>query len=196
MASGLVLWFHVNVPGAPGIRAIARATALWACLFFCITFTASSTYQIWPCRWTRWQIANRRYLGLSFAILQTAHLFSVGYLWFRYPLESVPAMPSLSYGLAGSLVCVVMYLMVATSFARTARWIGRVRWDRLHLYGSYSLWITFALAFQVYLSHHPEAGPLGVAPVVLLFCALALRVTAQIKRQRQLRLSFDITNAP
>ncbi|MFP6654742.1 MAG: hypothetical protein VCB25_03895, partial [Myxococcota bacterium] len=41
----------------------------------------------------------------------------------------------------------MLALMMATSFDRTAAMLGRVNWKRLHLVGVYLFWILFTLTF-------------------------------------------------
>jgi hypothetical protein len=42
-----------------------------------MAFTASALWKLWPAAWSRWQLGNRRYLGLSFAISHAIHLMAI-----------------------------------------------------------------------------------------------------------------------
>src|SRR4051812_2663564 len=44
---------------------------------FCRAFTAPAANRVWPNAWTRWQVANRRYLGLSFAVSHFIHAIAI-----------------------------------------------------------------------------------------------------------------------
>jgi hypothetical protein len=64
-------------PDVAGIRMVIRWTARTSLLLFLLTFTASAAWRRWPGPWTRWQLANRRYLGLSFAFSHGVHLLAI-----------------------------------------------------------------------------------------------------------------------
>ena len=68
--------------------------------------------------------------------------------------------------------------MAATSFDRTAAWLGRRRWKVLHTVGGYYLWFVFLFT---YLGNTARA-PWLFAPVVLLLAVLAVRLYARLRR--------------
>lgn len=50
-----------------GVRTFVRVTARVAVSFFVVVFSASSLRRFWRTAATKWVLANRRYLGVSFA---------------------------------------------------------------------------------------------------------------------------------
>ncbi|HEY5756499.1 MAG TPA: hypothetical protein VIU34_11795, partial [Steroidobacter sp.] len=81
----LVVTMEAMVASAPvdGVRGIIRATARSSFALFALAFTASAACYFWPNAWTRWQLRNRRYLGVSFAVSHLVHLlaiFALGHL--------------------------------------------------------------------------------------------------------------------
>ena len=64
--------------------------------------------------------------------------------------------------------------MTATSFDRTAAWLGRRAWRVLHLVGSFYLWGAFVQAFFRRALHAPGYG----LPLALAVAAMLLRVVA------------------
>ena len=66
--------------------------------------------------------------------------------------------------------------MAATSFDRSAAWLGRCGWRRLHLAGGWVLWAIFAVSYL----GRVVVGQLAFLPLALLVLAvLGLRVAAQ-----------------
>jgi hypothetical protein len=62
--------------------------------------------------------------------------------------------------------------MVATSFDRTAAWLGPRRWSALHTAGMYWLWFIFFASF----APKSPSSPLYAALALGLLAALALRL--------------------
>src|ERR1043166_3597577 len=60
-----------------GVRMVVRYTARTSLLFFCLAFTASALHRLRPNSFTCWQLRNRRYLGLSFAVSHLIHLIAI-----------------------------------------------------------------------------------------------------------------------
>src|ERR1044071_716127 len=56
-----------------GVRLVVRITARTSLLLFALAFTASAMIRLWPGTFTRWQRANRRQLGVSFAVSHLVH---------------------------------------------------------------------------------------------------------------------------
>jgi DMSO/TMAO reductase YedYZ heme-binding membrane subunit len=80
----------------------------------------------------------------------------------------------------GGLAYLLLAGMTVTSFDRTAAWLGRTWWRRLHLAGSYLLWLVF---LQSYVGRAIRQSVL-YAPLALAFvAALALRLWARRRRQ-------------
>ena len=72
----------------------------------------------------------------------------------------------------GGFGLVVIAAMTATSFDRTAAWLGPRAWRVLHTFGVYYLWLIFMATFVPNLAREWEALP----PILLLVGALALRL--------------------
>jgi DMSO/TMAO reductase YedYZ heme-binding membrane subunit len=179
--------------GAQTTRSIATTSALWACGLFLLSFTASSLFLLFPCAWSRWQLRNRRYLGLSCAASFTVHLLAVACLWHRFPEQFHVAKPPFVYGAIGSVACVLMFAMALTSFPIMSRRIRPWAWSVLHKTGSYVLWLSFLIALRTYTAHHPESSVQGSFAIALLTCAMALRLVARIARRN---VSLPAARAP
>ena len=147
-------------PGVEGLRRVIRLTARTSLVLFCMAFVASSAWRMFPNGWTCWQLQNRRYIGLGFAASHGIHAVAIA-----------------SFGIAYAFII----LMSATSFDRSAAWIGRRTWKILHAAGMYYLFISFVIAFGKRIPQ--SAG--YVIPLVVLGCALALRVAAAMKAKQR-----------
>lgn len=71
--------------------------------------------------------------------------------------------------------------MTATSFDRTAQWIGPKAWRILHTAGSYYVWLIFANSYVGRALQMPAYS----APAILLVAALALRLALPLYTRRQ-----------
>ncbi|MFN8544051.1 MAG: hypothetical protein U0807_07590 [Candidatus Binatia bacterium] len=160
-----------NGAGAEGLRAVLRLTARVSLALFLLAFIAAPLRRAWRVPLTAWLLANRRYLGVSFGVSHLVHLLAILQLtgwsaagWFRQA--------GLVVGTIGGLGFVVLAAMVATSFDRTAAWLGPRAWSRLHRAGLYYLWVVF------FLTDAPKAGTSAVAAVstALTAAALGLRI--------------------
>lgn len=174
----------LNAPGIVGVRAVAMTSARCSLVLFCLAFTASAMYRLWPTGWTHWQQRNRRYLGLSFAFSHIVHLAAIIAFARLSPAIFSTARPPFLFGVLGGIGYALILAMTITSFRRTAVWIGQPRWRLLHKVGSYYLWATFLIAFRTYMVHHPESLPHAVVAVLLLLAAVGVRVLAYHHGQR------------
>jgi methionine sulfoxide reductase heme-binding subunit len=166
MAVGLIL---VN-PDVPGIRSVIRWTARTSLVLFLLTFTASAAWRRWPGAWTRWQLVNRRYLGLSFAVSHGLHLAAIIAFAQLAPMQFDEASnPNTRF--IGEIGYAFIFAMTATSFDASAAWLGRRAWKILHTTGAWYLWLVFLLSYASRAIHDPYYS-IGLLAVV---AALAVR---------------------
>lgn len=156
-----------------------RVTARTSFALFLAAFTASATHRLWPGRFTRWQRRNRRYLGVAFAASHLTHAAAIVALAVLHPAvfheraASMARLPGLvAYGL--------LLAMAATSFDRTAAWLGARGWKVLHLVGGIYLWGAFVNAFLSRALHVPGYWP----AVAAAFAAMGLRIVAWRRGRR------------
>ena len=118
------------------VRAGIRATAGTSFALFLTAFVASSLNTLRPTPATKWLLRNRRYIGVSFAVSQLAHLLLIEDLSrpARRADHDVGAQATV---VGGGFGYVMLLAMTITSFDRTARWLGRQRWSVLHTTGMY-----------------------------------------------------------
>ena len=128
-----------------GVRSLIRATARTSLVLFSGAFTASSMARLWKHPASRWMIRNRRYLGVSFGVSHTIHYIAVATYAALDP-ESFFASED-AIGPEKLVPIVMLALLVATSFDRSAALLGPRLWKWLHWSGSYFFWASFLAAF-------------------------------------------------
>jgi sulfoxide reductase heme-binding subunit YedZ len=127
------------------VRVLIRATARTSLALFTLTFVTSSLHQIWRSSTTRFLRKNRRYVGLAFTSSHVIHLAAILSLARWFPQPFVSDVPS-STVIFGSLGYVVLAVMTLTSTNQAQKALGK-RWQQLHRWGSYYLWIVFAVSY-------------------------------------------------
>jgi hypothetical protein len=163
-----------------GIRLVIRATARTSLVLFVLAFTASALVTLAPSDLTRWQRRNRRYLGVSFAVSHFIHLAVIltlatldrALFWKLTNLSTIV--------LAGTAYLFIA-AMTATSFDRTAAWLGPRRWRLLHLVGGWYIWVSFAVAIGKRVPIDRFYWPLAA----LVLAAAVVRVIAMTRRNRR-----------
>lgn len=164
-----------------GIRFTARTSAV----LFLLVFTASAAARVIPSSFTRWQRANRRYLGLSFAFSHFVHAIVIVAFASKGPEQYAHAVTP-DMVIVGSIGYALIILMAATSFKATAAMIGAKAWSVLHNIGVHWLWLQFVVAFGV----RAKAGGLLYWSFIAVFMlVLGLRLVAWRKKRAGSRLA-------
>lgn len=153
--------------GADGMRSLLRATARSSFLLFLLVFLASPLRAVWPSAATRWVVARRRHLGVSFAVSHTLHFAAILGL-----VVLGEARMSRAILLLGGVGYAFILAMAATSFDASAAWLGPERWRRLHATGLFYLWFVFLATFL----GHARQSAVAAACAALLVAAAALRL--------------------
>lgn len=154
-----------------GVRAAIRATARSSAALFCLAFAAGALVKLWPGAATRWLKRNRRIFGLAFAVSHGVHALAIAAYAILAPAAfAAHTMPAT--WIFGGLAYAFIIAMAATSFDRSAAWIGPRAWRILHAVGAYYLWISFINNFGRRAIAEPNYW--GFVAVLLLVGALKL----------------------
>lgn len=166
-------------PDVDGLHVVLRATARTSLVLFLLAFTASALWKLLPGAWSRWQLSNRRYLGLSFATSHTLHLTAILATAWAQPQQFFRD-TSTSTLLMGGIAYAFLFALAATSFDRSAAWVGARNWKVLHTVGSYYIWLIFVV------TDAPAAtsGLNYLLGTLSLGLALLLRVIAVFAKRR------------
>jgi len=165
---------------AEGLRLVIRVTARTSLLLFVLAFTAAAMVELLPGEATRWQRRNRRYLGVSFAVSHFIHLVAILSLALLdralfWKLTNIGTIV-----LAGTAYLFIA-AMAATSFDRTAAWLGPRNWRLLHLVGGWYVWISFAVAVGKRVPIDRFYWPMAA----LVLAAGIVRLAAMWRRNRK-----------
>lgn len=160
--------------GEPGWRAVVRTTAATSLVLFLSAYLASSLRRLRPGTATRWWLRNRRYLGVSFAVSHFAHLGAIVALSRASGTSPGPAVV-----VVGGLGYLLIAAMVATSFDRSAAWLGARAWNRLHRAG---LHYVFGVFLFTYAGAAAQGRIFPALAAASLLAALALRLVARLRR--------------
>jgi DMSO/TMAO reductase YedYZ heme-binding membrane subunit len=161
-----------------GVRMAIRFTARTSLLFFCLAFSASALWRLWPNVWTHWQRRNRRYLGVTFAGSHTLHAIAIAAFAAIDPAGFSAATSATTF-IFGGIGYAIIVAMTTTSFGPAARAIGPQAWRALHLCGSYFLWLQLMISFG---KRVPDM-PLYALFLVPLMAVMALRLAAMASQR-------------
>ncbi len=152
---------------------VMKPTAWLAFALFIMAFTASSVQILFPGSYGRWAMKNRRYIGLSFALV---HFIHAGLVLSNLALTEASRTAGELSG--GGLAYVFLGLMAITSNNASVRKLGAKNWKRLHKVGSYYIWLIFvARSFGELPGNLPSGGVI----IVVGLTALMFRTSARRK---------------
>jgi DMSO/TMAO reductase YedYZ heme-binding membrane subunit len=166
-------------PGVPAIRLAIRVTARTSLLLFSTAFAASALAGWWRSPVTRALLAYRRQIGLGFAFSHAVHLAAIIAFARVTPAQFAGATSIVTY-LGGGLGYVFIAAMAATSFDRSARWLGARRWRLLHGVGGYYVWIVFANSYARRAVHGGFYRPM----LALLAVVMVVKLTWLVRQRR------------
>jgi hypothetical protein len=166
-------------PDVEGLRLVIRATARTSLVLFALAFSASALAQLVASGATRWQRRNRRYLGVSFAVSHFIHLAALIALARTDSALFWTLTNPANIVLAGAAYLFIV-AMTATSFDRTAAWLGGRTWRLLHLIGGWYIWLSFAVAIGKRL---PQ-GPIYWAMMAVVIAVGIVRLIAMSRRAK------------
>jgi sulfoxide reductase heme-binding subunit YedZ len=165
---------------ARGAEFIVLYSVRCALPLFVVSFTASSLAIIWPSRYTRWLLVQRRYFGLAFAFGMAWHLAFVLYVTVRFGNQLNRIATALD---------LVGFVFLAALTLTSFRWFGRrltpVGWRRVHKMGVYVIWL---LATFIYLANvRGGADLLHAVALGIFIAAWLLRLIAWAKWRHKKR---------
>ena len=175
--------FVVGHADVEGLRLVIRSTARTSLILFAMAFAASALVELASNGVTRWQRRNRRYLGVSFAVSHAIHLAALIAL-ARSDAELFWTLTNPANIVLAGTAYLLLAAMTATSFDRTAAWLGARKWRLLHLVGGWYIWISFAVAVGKRLPH----GPVYWAMMTLIIAVGIARLVAMSRRSRRARM--------
>ena len=159
-------------------QAIAMSARVGVILF-CLAFVASSLHFFSKNSFTWWLRMNRKYIGISFAVLHLIHLFFLIVLQYNFhPVFDQAKTISL---LGGGLAYLFVVLMLLTSFSFFSKYLSPKQWIFLHTAGGYWVWYIFIRSYVRKLTF----GDYEFIPIALLLVAVIFfRIIYLIKNKK------------
>lgn len=152
-----------------------RLTARISGLLFCSAFAASSYQYIFKGFIGFWLISNRKYLGISFALIHLMHLVVLIILQLSFhPVFERAAISSL---VGGGLAYFFAVIMLFTSFEQFRTSLSPNLWKGIHTIGGYWIWFIFIKSYWKRAMTEWEYIPL----VVLFIAVLLMRMFKLLK---------------
>jgi sulfoxide reductase heme-binding subunit YedZ len=128
--AGLLSGAAMNTLGANPAEALIRGSGDWTLRFLCLTLAVTPLRQMagWPAL-----LRLRRMLGLFAFFYGVVHFLCFAWLDMGLDLDAIlKDIPKRPFILVGTAAMLLMLPLAATSFNRAIRWLGAVRWQRLH----------------------------------------------------------------
>ncbi|MCY1708424.1 hypothetical protein [Pannonibacter sp. SL95] len=179
MAAVLAIAASTDVEAA---RLVIRWTARTSLVLFLLAFVASALARLAPGAGSQALIGRRPALGLGFAISHGWHLAGILALAYLDPVLFGQLTNPVTIG-SGVIAYLFIAAMAATSSDRAVRWLGAANWRRLHMTGSWYLFLSFVVAFGKRAVVNTDYVP----AMILLALALALKVAAAYKTRTNAR---------
>lgn len=166
--------FLVSGWNEAAVRTVVRLTARWSVVLFLLAFTAASLCRMHPSAATKWLLRNRRYVGVAFALSHFVHLFALVMLARFFPDPFVGDLDAVTL-VGGGIAYGLIAAMAITSTDRAVAAMGRTGWRRLHLVGSYYIWILFAQSYVPRAFVEPSYIPVALLVVLGIVVRIVFR---------------------
>ncbi len=163
-----------------------RVSARLAFLIYVLVFVTRPLLQIVPTPLTKALFRNRRYIGISFAAVMTAHLALISWL-LLFVLDEGRSLTSL---LPGIVTYTLVFLMLLTSFDAPARAMGPKNWRRLHKTGLYWIAVIFGVTLVPDVIDYPS-DPVYLGIGILMVVAISLRIAAFLRSRSHSTEAID-----
>lgn len=150
LSIGLSVMVTVAIATADGglaetARRVIRWTARSSLVLFAPVYLARPAQQLWRNAITKWLLAERKWVGLSFAVSHTFHLCGI-LVFAASDYEGFAAGRSIATA-AASAALLLIAAMVVTSIESVKARMSRASWKRLHQVGIHSVWVIFAATY-------------------------------------------------
>ncbi len=158
-------------------RQAIRMSARIAVVLFSFAFMASSLQYFFKNVFTWWLRMNRKYIGISFAIIHLIHLCFLLILQTNFhPVFNKAKTISL---IGGGMAYIFLVLMLLTSFSAFSKYLSKKQWTILHTVGGYWIWYIFIRSYVKRATTESEYIPL----VVLLVVVIGLRLVRVVNNK-------------
>ena len=173
-----LIFFTLGFSEEP-LRINIRLSARVSAILFSLAFMASAVQYFYKGEFSFWLLVNRKFLGISFAIIHLIHLAFLGTLHYCYhPIFTAAATESI---LSGSLAYLFLVIMLFTSFDRFSKFMSHKIWKVTHTIGGYWIWLIFMISYAKRVDTEIEYLPM----IILFLGTLILRLGKQYSLLRK-----------
>ena len=153
-------------------RLAIRWSARISVACFGLAFGASAIHYFSKNSLSFWLLMNRKYLGISFALIHLSHL--VFLLILQYAFHPVFTLAKRTSLMGGGLAYLFLVLMFVTSFDTYKSKLSLQNWKRLHTVGGYWIWLIYTRSYwkNVLFKENYNYLPLAVFLIVILVLRL------------------------
>lgn len=153
------------------VREIMTVTVRCSLVMFLVAFTASSLRYFFKGRFTQWMVRNRRYLGISFAMLFAMHFLTIALRAWLYPEPFIDSL-TLPRVVNGGVMLATVMLLALTSSDYVVRRVSPSLWKYTHLIGSFYIFYRFSENYWLFAQYDSSY----FIVVGLLALALSIRL--------------------
>lgn len=151
-----MIYFAVNGFDMETLQTQIQVSARASFVLFIITFSSYPIFKISERNITKWFMFNRKYFGVTFALI---HFYHLGLLVIKNNIfEPVFSQINLSFLISGIITYMFIAFMLLTSLPKVSDNLSEKQWPRLHIIGGYIiltvftvLYVRLALADKIYL---------------------------------------------
>ena len=161
-----------------GVSEMIQMTVRCSVPLLYLAFAASAMKVLFPSKFTRWLLRNRRSIGLSYAAAMAWQGFFILWMWtghWEYYTEEVYSLEDILFQGPGYLI---IFAMTMTSFLPVRRRMNPMHWRVLHKTGIYFLWFTVADTYYYELTYYGDIQVIDYIYVVAGLLAYLMRVAA------------------
>ena len=176
--SGILL---LNGYNESSLRQLIRWSARISLSLFCLAFAARGIHLWLQNSFSFWVLMNRKYWGISFALIHFIHLAYLVVL--QYQFHPVFEMAKGSSLLAGGMAYLFVFLLFLTSFSTFSNPLSHRNWKRLHTIGGYWIWGIFMSSYW----KRALVDPAYLPPAVMLVIVIAFRIYAYRKSNKRIK---------
>jgi DMSO/TMAO reductase YedYZ heme-binding membrane subunit len=161
-----------------GVSEMIQMTVRCSVPLLYLAFAASAMKVLFPSKFTRWLLRNRRSIGLSYAAAMAWQGFFILWMWtghWEYYTEEVYSLEDILFQGPGYLI---IFAMTMTSFFPVRRRMNPMHWRVLHKTGIYFLWFTVADTYYYELTYYGDIQVIDYIYAVAGLLAYLMRVAA------------------
>jgi DMSO/TMAO reductase YedYZ heme-binding membrane subunit len=167
-----------DLTGPLGVSEMIQMTVRCSVPLLYLAFAASAMKVLFPSKFTRWLVRNRRSIGISYAAAMAWQLLFILWMWsghWDYYTEEVYSLEDILFQVTGYMYIIAMTI---TSFHPVRRRLSLLQWRVLHKTGIYFLWFTVVDTYYYELTYYNDRQVIDYIFAAAGLLVFLMRVTA------------------